>query len=106
MREVFLKYAMEHGLTEAQTEVEWAQVEADMSEIRDEEDRKRGEGSEHWNTNGSPRCPLEHAVETENCGNCERSCPHNEVSWLRVPLSEWDVLDGYEPLPETPEPTI
>lgn len=106
MKKAFEKYARENGLGTAEIVAEWAEIETDLQEIREGEDRTNGLGSDHWNTDGSPRCPLGHIVESENCGNCERNCPHNEISWLRVPISEWDELDGYEPLPETPDPTV
>jgi len=57
-------------------------------------------GTMHFTADDLARCPLEHDVAPENCGNCERSCPHNEISSLRIPMSEWDVLDGYEPIGE------
>jgi ferredoxin len=104
MREQFMEYAREHNLTEAEADAEWAALEADLNAIRDEEARERGETKEHWDSKGSPRCPIGHEALSEDCDNCERRCPHNGLSHLRIPLSEWDVLDGYEPLPEDSEP--
>jgi hypothetical protein len=99
-------YGRANGMTTAEIAADWAQVEADMAEIAEQEDKESGLGSDHWKADGSPRCPLEHDVAPENCGNCERNCPHNEISWLRVPRSEWDVLDGYEPLEDDSDPTL